>query len=286
MVPEELPPSALAHKLSLLLQQFRYTLDNPSGSAANPLEDFLERSHAGHCEYFASALAMMLRRRGVPARVVNGYRLGPWIPQGGYWLVTEDEAHSWVEYFDKNLPGWRVADPTPAAPPNGLGKNTLLATLERWMDAVSYQWDRHVVRFSGADQVAGMEWLRDRASSIPDWRSHPEILWTAVMIAVVVLAILGFMRSSSFRTRRQTVLPGGIPGLKPLLRVTQKTTPPGNGETARSWLMRLALARPDRQLRLLELAEETDAEAYGERPPGKAARLAKEESRIWKRRST
>ena len=85
----------------------------PFRPAANPLEDFLDRTQAGHCEYFASAMALMLRARGVPARVVNGFRLGPWIPEGGYFRVSQDQAHSWVEYWDQG--GWHVADPTPAA---------------------------------------------------------------------------------------------------------------------------------------------------------------------------
>ena len=93
------PVPQLARVLETALRQFKYTLDNPSGKAANPLEDFLDRTQAGHCEYFASAMALMLRARGVPARVVNGYRLGPWIPEGGYFRVSQNEAHSWVQYW-------------------------------------------------------------------------------------------------------------------------------------------------------------------------------------------
>ncbi len=97
--PGFLPTPQLASTLEAALRRFQYTLDNPSGQAANPLEDFLERSQAGHCEYFASAMALMLRARGVPARVVTGYRLGPWIPEGGYFRISQNEAHSWVEYL-------------------------------------------------------------------------------------------------------------------------------------------------------------------------------------------
>ncbi|HEX9080713.1 MAG TPA: transglutaminaseTgpA domain-containing protein, partial [Holophagaceae bacterium] len=114
LVPDILPAPELARRLEAALHTWRYTLDNPSGSAANPLEDFLDRTQAGHCEYFASAMAFMLRARGVPARVVNGYRLGPWIEEGGYFRVSQDQAHSWVEYWDQGA--WHVADPTPSAP--------------------------------------------------------------------------------------------------------------------------------------------------------------------------
>ena len=282
-VPEELPPRLLAHRLSALLQRFRYTLDNPSGSAANPMEDFLERSRAGHCEYFASALTAMLRRRGVPARVVNGYRLGPWIAEGGYWLVTQDEAHSWVEYFDQASSRWWVADPTPAAPPSGITRMTLAALMRRWMDNLSYQWDRHVVRFSDEDQVAGLEWFQTRASTLSSWRmkSRPPILGSALVLAVLVaLAWLGWRAA---RTRRRSPLGGGIPALRPLLRKTWKLAPPGDGETARAWLLRLARLRPDRLEALLALTDQVDAEAYGERPKGAAAKLAKAEARRFSR---
>ena len=148
MAPDDVPPAELAARLTGALQRFAYTLDNPSGKAANPLQDFLENTRAGHCEYFASALALSLRYRGVPARVVNGYRLGPWIEEGGYWLVTQNEAHSWVEYYDAVGRSWRIADPTPAAPAASLSARTLWAAFQRWTDAIRFRWDRYVVRFS------------------------------------------------------------------------------------------------------------------------------------------
>ena len=153
VAPGPLPPQELAERLTQALRTFRYTLENPSGTAANPLSDFLERSQAGHCEYFASALAIMLRLRGVPSRVANGFRLGPWLEEGGYFLVTQGEAHSWVEYYDSAAGGWRVADPTPAAPPSSLRLGPLLATLERWADALRFQWELRVVRFSDQEEI-------------------------------------------------------------------------------------------------------------------------------------
>jgi protein-glutamine gamma-glutamyltransferase len=283
MVPEELPPEHLANRLSSVLKQFRYTLDNPSGRAENPMEDFLERSHAGHCEYFASALATMLRRRGVPARVVNGYRLGPWIAEGGYWLVTQDEAHSWVEYFDPAASGWRVADPTPAAPPSNLQLGTLMAALQRWMDAARYRWDRHVVRFSGQDQMEGLDWIREQATQFSTWRPTHRNLVLGMMMLLSILLFASRTRLKSLT--RRSVLSGGVQALKPLLRATQKFAPPTAGETARAWLMRLVTLRPERGARLRELAEEVDAETYGARLRGRAAKLAKEESRLWGRGS-
>jgi len=282
--PGDLPAQALAQQLTTALRGLRYTLDNPSGAAANPLEDFLQRTRAGHCEYFACALAVMLRHRGVPSRVVNGYRLGPWVEAGGYFRVTQNEAHSWVEYYDDEAGGWRVADPTPPAPPVALGAEGVASTLVRWSEAIQFQWDRHVVMFSDQDQVAGLDWLQAQARALAGWK--PRLPGGARLGAAGALLLgLGLL----FRFR-----PGPVPGfrprqarqgalreLAPLVRRLRKDHPPAAGETARAWLERLALARPDRAEALAALAREADAVAYGGQAPARLGRLAREEARAW-----
>ena len=285
-VPVSLPPRELADVLTGALRaSCTYTLDNPSGSAANPLQDFLENSHAGHCEYFASALALMLRYRGVPARVANGFRLGPWIDEGSYFLVTQGEAHSWVEYYDDEAGGWRVADPTPLAPPSPLSTGTFMASLARWTDAVRFRWDRNVVRFSDDDQLAGMDWAMGRLGALLRQRPGP------VAKGLAGLAILGLL-AWFFRRRLGRIplpfagprraWPGRIRELDPLVRRARTFVPPREAETARAWLDRLAAARPQRAATLATLAREADAAAYGDNPSGRLKRLAKDEARAWR----
>ena len=279
--PGDLAAQPLARKLTAALRAFRYTLDNPSGTAANPLEDFLTRTRAGHCEYFACALAVMLRARGVPSRVVNGYRLGPWIAAGGYFLVTQSEAHSWVEYYDDRAGGWRVADPTPSAPPSALTAGGLAATLARWSEAIQFQWDRHVVLFSDQDQIAGLDWLQARARAVAGWQ--PRLPDRGQLGAAGALALgLGLLfrfRGARFRTRPRNE--GHLREMRPLVRRLRKAHPPAEGETARAWLARLAQARPDRAEALAALAREADEVAYGGKAPGTLGRLAREEARAW-----
>ncbi|MDR3672287.1 MAG: transglutaminaseTgpA domain-containing protein [Holophaga sp.] len=201
-VPAALPPRELAERLTQALRaSFRYTLDNPSGGASNPLQDFLEHSRAGECEYFASALAFMLRHRGVPARVAVGYRLGPWIEEGGYFLVTQAQAHSWVEYYDPAAGGWRSADPTPAAPPSRFDARSLLAALSRWSDIVRFSWDRDVVRFSDEDQMAGAGWALVRFQAMSRWRPGPALRILAGLAVLAAQAWFGG-RPLSRRWRR------------------------------------------------------------------------------------
>lgn len=283
-VPGDLPPERLAAQLTQALQRFAYTLDNPSGSAVNPLQDFLERTRAGHCEYFASALALGLRYRGVPARVVNGYRLGPWIEEGGYWLVTQNEAHSWVEYYDAVGRTWRTADPTPAAPSAGLSAQTFWAAFQRWTDAVRYRWDRYVVRFSDEDQLAGFEWLREQASSLSVRSPEPRTLRGIASLLLVVAGIwIGYRILRSPRAHGLLEPPGryGLKDLTPLIRRAQRECPPTAGETVRHWLERLGRAVPERRTALLQLADVAEAVAYDGGNPAVLKAMARQEAKNW-----
>lgn len=82
-------------------------------SSIDAVEDFLFNRKSGHCEYYASALALMLRAAGIPARLVSGFKGGNQNPIGGYFEVQQRHAHSWVEAHIGD--GWIVLDPTPAA---------------------------------------------------------------------------------------------------------------------------------------------------------------------------
>ncbi|MBK8727230.1 MAG: DUF3488 domain-containing protein [Holophagaceae bacterium] len=260
--PDQLKPEALARRLTARLRRFQYTTDNPSGGAENPLQDFLERSQAGHCEYFASSLAFMLRSRGIPSRVVNGYRLGSWSEEGGYFLVTQNEAHAWVEYYDEEAEGWRVADPTPAAPP-GPGSVGLRAALRRWADAAQYRWDRYVVRFSDADQLEGADWIKNAARNLPSWRPGKRDGLVALgLLALLVAARIYWRRR--VRPREEADRFHRVKALRPLVRKAAGDLAPRTGETAKAWLLRLAQARPALAGPLRALAGDVDAVAYGE----------------------
>ena len=274
--PGILPAPQLVQTLVAALGQFHYTLENPAGEAANPLEAFLERTQAGHCEYFASALALMLRARGVPARVVNGYRLGPWIPEGGYFRVSQNEAHSWVEYWHEGR--WFTADPTPAGAAAAAGEARSFGALERWLDAFRYRWERYVVRFSDQDQHTGLAWLQGRAQSW-EWRWRPPSRLLLGALGLAALAWLLWRTRPLWRPVPEG--PGRIRALAPLLARTRRFAAPQAGETARTWLLRLGELRPDRREALAALADAVDVEGYG-RGNGAAAAQAKAEAHAWR----
>ncbi|HJV48100.1 MAG TPA: transglutaminaseTgpA domain-containing protein [Geothrix sp.] len=274
--PGILPTPQLARTLEQALRGFSYTLTNPSGKAANPLEDFLERTHAGHCEYFASAMALMLRARGVPARVVNGYRLGPWIPEGGYFRVSQNEAHSWVEYWHEGR--WWTADPTPLGPAAGGARAEGLGVFARWADALSYRWDRYVVRFSDQDQQSGLSWIQ---TQLQDWEWHWKTPKAPVLWALGLMASAWALWRTRGRWRPQPQAPGRIRALRPVLASTRRQAPPRAGETARAWLMRLGALRPERMAALRALADSVDAQAYGS-GSATVTEQAKAEAMAWR----
>jgi transglutaminase-like putative cysteine protease len=92
---------------------FRYS-NNPT--VIQPaLVGFVTQTRAGYCQYFAGAMALMLRYLGIPARVAVGFAGGSYSKRGHAWLVTDRDAHAWVEVWFKGY-GWLPFDPTPAAP--------------------------------------------------------------------------------------------------------------------------------------------------------------------------
>jgi hypothetical protein len=98
-----------------LLTHFTYTLQLSRTTPRDPIAEFLFIRKQGHCEYFASSMAVMLRTLGIPARVVNGFRGAEFNSLTSQYLVRESDAHSWVEaYFPGK--GWVTFDPTPGGP--------------------------------------------------------------------------------------------------------------------------------------------------------------------------
>ena len=92
---------------------FRYS--NHPHVSSPPLVGFVTKTHAGYCQYFAGAMALMLRYLGIPARVAVGFAGGTYDPNQHLWNVSDREAHAWVEVWFKGY-GWIPFDPTPAAP--------------------------------------------------------------------------------------------------------------------------------------------------------------------------
>ncbi|MBX3465939.1 MAG: DUF3488 domain-containing protein, partial [Planctomycetes bacterium] len=162
-VPEGAPPSVVARALEDHLQtNYRYTLDAARTPGTEPVADFLFERRAGHCEYFASALAVLLRVNGIPSRLVSGFRGGVYSAWSGAWTVRQRDAHAWVEAETER--GWMRLDATPdqdeAAAGGVLSRMFEAASaLTDWLELRWYKW---VIAFDAFDQRSALRALRER----------------------------------------------------------------------------------------------------------------------------
>ena len=115
----------------LATDRFQYTIDFSDfewDESLDPIEDFMRNHRSGHCELFASALVLMLRSQGIPARLVAGYHGGDFNSLSNNYMVRGKHAHAWVEAYlapdecpQKMLArgeagsggAWLIVDPTP-----------------------------------------------------------------------------------------------------------------------------------------------------------------------------
>lgn len=138
-----------ARALELYLQsRFGYTLQLPKEPPADPVANFLFERKRGHCEYFASSMALMLRELGIPSRIVNGFRTGEFNDLTGNYIIRARDAHSWVEAWFPGQ-GWVAFDPTPASDhPLATGWQRMLL----YLDAMSEFWREWVVNYDFSHQ--------------------------------------------------------------------------------------------------------------------------------------
>ena len=139
-----------------LRRDYGYDLKSPSQGTPQPVDHFLFESRRGHCEFFSTAMAMMLRAVGIPSRNVTGFVGGTWNRWGHYYAVREGDAHSWVEaYIDHpTRPGWQTFAPTPPSGAQPLAPRDGAYYLMRdFVEALSQRWNTYVVGYDLRKQV-------------------------------------------------------------------------------------------------------------------------------------
>jgi transglutaminase-like putative cysteine protease len=134
-----------------LQRDFGYSLEMKA-SGSDPLADFLFNVKAGHCEYFATAMVVLLRTHRVAARVVNGFLPGEYNEAAGAYTVRQSDAHSWVEVYFPESRSWVTFDPTPAAGRVGPMSTGLAAQLHKYAEALELLWFQYVVGYDKQEQ--------------------------------------------------------------------------------------------------------------------------------------
>ena len=134
-----------------LQRNFAYSLEMKA-TGADPLADFLFNVQSGHCEYFSTAMAVMLRTHGIAARVVNGFLPGEYNETSGAYTVRQSDAHSWVEVYFPSTRSWVTFDPTPSSGRTEPVRTGLTAQLHKYVEALELLWFQYVVGYDKQEQ--------------------------------------------------------------------------------------------------------------------------------------
>jgi transglutaminase-like putative cysteine protease len=196
-----------------LRTRYGYTLELPRTQVKDPIANFLFERRQGHCEYFASSMAVMLRTLGIPSRVVNGFRSDEFNDLTGSYVIRAKDAHSWVEAYFPGY-GWQTFDPTPSSnggTPQGWGRIAL------YIDAMASFWREWIVSYDSSHQfelgkaaITGSHgmwegaraWARRHYEAMLKWAQHAQDYvevspgrWT-LLGAGIVVALLFFANLS------------------------------------------------------------------------------------------
>jgi transglutaminase-like putative cysteine protease len=219
-----------------LVNRFDYLAPGADGGAES-IGDFLAGARAGHCEYFASAMVLILRTQGVPCRLVTGFRSDEWDDATDTLLIRSRHAHAWVEFFDISR-GWRTVDPTPAVDSEeavaGLG---LLTRLRYRLSTLWYS----VTGFNATAAEGVRAWLAAHG-------------WDVLSAALGLIVVALLLRLSRRRRRPAPVRAYG----SALRRFGLKLEP---GETPRELLVRVELD-DERRRALLAATRAHEASRY------------------------
>lgn len=210
----------LARRLAgQLRKRCTYSLDlNEADPTRDGVDDFLFHMRKGHCEYFASALAVMCRLLDVPTRVAVGFTLSEYDAEAGRYVVRERDAHAWCEVFAPSA-GWVLVDPTPGSDRMETARTGWWQAIRDVFQDLRFSWIRHVIGYeeSHRQEIRGgaLEWLGEVWQRLLDGiasvkASLRRLLQEGIFDRVLVRFMVGLMALA--------VLVFALIVLKPLLR--------------------------------------------------------------------
>ncbi|MBR0236606.1 MAG: DUF3488 domain-containing protein [Thermoguttaceae bacterium] len=206
-----------------------YSLNpQPRNRNLDPLEDFLSEHKAGHCEFFASALTMILRSVGIPAQLVVGYATNEYYKYGHYFIVRQSCAHAWVDVwippsqldldYDSPVPsivtaenfnsykktwpqrdwrygGWLRLDPTPSVSEEDAQVNAFLDWFGSMFDWMNVQWEKYMITMDSKTQqtqVYAPIWNAGQQFSFVRWiKKVFHNLSVRTVLTVLILIFIG-----------------------------------------------------------------------------------------------
>ncbi|MBA4388161.1 MAG: hypothetical protein C0404_09285 [Verrucomicrobia bacterium] len=168
-----------------LHEQFEYSQKNYASEGTDPVEVFLFYEKKGHCELFASGLALMLRSAGIPARISIGYCGGEYDPGKDLYTFFADDAHAWTEIHTEKY-GWVLIDPTPPSSPSA-PSTPRTAALRREIDPAASSSLAKLVgrRYTGRLTLG----TGGRATAADSWGSNVMSPIVLINLAVLLAAV-------------------------------------------------------------------------------------------------
>ncbi len=171
------------------LSTFRYTTDAPPSPGMqqgdDPVLGFLFETRAGHCEYFASAMVVLLRELGIPSRLVNGYYGATYNPLGDFYAVRQADAHAWVEVHFGRL-GWVTFDPTPPSGRTAGWDAPFWPAFSSVLDAARLRYLEYIIDYNLRKQLQVFEQLGVRREGPRQWSFDAGPLgWFAAALALL-----------------------------------------------------------------------------------------------------
>jgi hypothetical protein len=195
----EASPIAKAEILKqTFLADFQYALGVPDLDRLAPVDDFIFNAREGHCERYASALAVLLRMSGVPARVAVGYVAKEYNDMGGFYNIRASDAHAWTEaWFEES--GWTIVDATPYGQGIELTDRPWYTTAWEWVENT---WYSKIVEFDTDEQSSVMSVVQSSFSSLATSIANNAARLPVSLLAIAILLVLYRMRKKGIRLPR------------------------------------------------------------------------------------
>jgi len=195
-----------------LRSDYRYDLDSPSGGAPQPLLHFLFESKSGHCEFYSTAMAMLLRTLNVPTRNVTGFIGGTYNRFGEFYAVRQGDAHSWVEVYLEGR-GWTRFDPTPPSSSAPRSEVTgMVAFLRDVIEAAAQRWSRHVIGYDLDQQIELFRSVKQRYRDYGGPDIKRRLMPFAPALTALAVGGFAYFLWRRFQFRRVRVRPGKLIG--------------------------------------------------------------------------
>jgi transglutaminase-like putative cysteine protease len=179
-----------------LRTNYSYSLQMTAGGP-DPLSDFLFNVRAGHCEYYATAMAMMLRTKGIASRVVNGFLGGEFNEAAGAYTVRQSDAHSWVEVYFPRTNSWVTFDPTPSVGRKPHVRSGLAGYLSKYSEALELMWFQYVVGYDKQEQRSLATSIRRELFDLRRWSADKLAQARAVFPSLVKPVMIGLAALSA-----------------------------------------------------------------------------------------